>query len=125
VIFLIIETQHYSLAFHAAMSFLRLLAIGIGALLGGILTAVIALSVVSSLSYIVLLILLAKISGVTLEKIVQNTLSSLWVSLLVSLPILLAFLVPEPSLRLTLAACLFAFGLLAWRYWLLFREAYQ
>jgi O-antigen/teichoic acid export membrane protein len=124
-IFSTTETQHYSLAFHAAMSFLRLLAIGIGALLGGILTAVIIMSVVSSLSYIGLLIMLAKISGVTVEKIAQNTLSSLWVSLLISLPILLAFLTPDPSLQRELAAYSLAFGMLVWRYWLILRETYQ
>lgn len=116
------ESQQYMLIFQCVMLFLRGIAIGFGAYIGDFVTTVIFFSAASSLSYVFLLLMVSWASGLMTRQIIAPTLFSFLLALVLSAPIVIAFLIPDLSCLYDYASYLIALGLLLWRYWRFFHE---
>ena len=117
------ENQHYMLIFQIMMLFLRLVAIGVGALIGNFLLTIILFCLVSSLSYFVLFLLIVYLSNAYIKYILHEVLFSFLYSFLIITPILTVTMLSLNSLICIYAAYLCTVSLFLMRYTMIFKKS--
>jgi O-antigen/teichoic acid export membrane protein len=123
-LFAVTESQKQGLAFQVILLVSRAIAIGVGAWIGDVMTAIVLFAGVSALCWLGFLFWVAHVAGNSARSMWEPTLTAFGFALIAVLPILIALAWRDITPMFWAIALILTATLIGARYWLLIREAY-